>query len=61
MAKKYNILKDEIAVKGILEELVCFCDSHINCLYCPFRHGEYCLLVVNGRTPLEYFEEDDDE
>ena len=60
MAKKHNILKDENAIRTILEELACFCDVHTSCLYCPFHHGDhYCLLVVNGKTPMEYFEEDD--
>lgn len=61
MAKKHNILNDKAALKTILEELTCFCDVHTSCLYCPFHNGDHCLLVVNGRTPLEYFEEDDDE
>lgn len=59
MAKKYNILNDKDSIRTILEELACFCDVHTNCLYCPFHHEKYCMLVVNGRTPMEYFEEDD--
>jgi hypothetical protein len=61
MPKMYNILKDKDAFRRILETLGDLCRTHEGCLYCPFHEGCHCLIVVNGRTPMEYFEEDDDE
>lgn len=60
MPKKYNILNDKVALRTILETLGNLCQTHENCLYCPFHDGDYCMLVVNSRTPMEYFEKNDD-
>ena len=59
MAKMYNILKDEIAIRNILETLGDLCRTHVGCLYCPFHEDRHCVIAVNGKTPMEYFEEDD--
>lgn len=58
MSKKYNILKDKDSIINILEVLNDLCRNQ-NCFYCPFHEDRYCMVVVNGRTPMDYFKEDD--
>lgn len=66
MAKKYNILNDKDSLRRILETLGDLCRTHVGCLshevclYCPFHEDRHCVIAVNGRTPMEYFEEDED-
>lgn len=59
MPKKYNILNDKDEIRIILETLGDLCRTHENCRYCPFHEDRYCMIVVNGRTPMNYFKEDD--
>ena len=54
MVKKYNILNDKDEIRRILTELKGFCDSHKNCVYCPFFDStfDYCKVSIDKLSPI---------